>query len=66
MLLYGSPISCKTQPIKLEKKFENKLRPYGAAVRPDVYECAEVCLYSVFEPINDLCERHTFVEHKKQ
>ena len=26
--------------------------PFGAAVRPDVFECAEVCLYSVFEPVS--------------
>ena len=40
-----------------------KLRPYGAAVRPDIYQCAEVSLQSAFEP--DICERHTFAEHKK-
>ena len=30
-----------------------KLCPYGAAVRPDIYECAEVRLQSAYEPIRN-------------
>ena len=37
----------------------------GRVVRADVYDCAEVCLWSVFESICDLCERDTFAKHKK-